>query len=175
MTDRRLLPTRTPSCPRWRPSTVTSRRHRRRRDAGQAAGLRDLRRRWGGPYRRSCPGRASPRAPSSYAVTVYDPRTRRRRAGSGTGRCANIPATVTELPRDAGNKDNPQLPDGAVQLRNDGGFAGFVGCRHRPGPRPTPVLRRGHAVDVPESLDVGATAPASSASTCSSTRSAGRS
>jgi Raf kinase inhibitor-like YbhB/YbcL family protein len=70
---------------------------------------------------------------------------------------ANIPATVTELPADAGNKDTPSLPAGAVQLANDGGFAGYVGAAPPAGHGPHRYFVVVHAVDT-ETLDVDASA-----------------
>jgi Raf kinase inhibitor-like YbhB/YbcL family protein len=73
---------------------------------------------------------------------------------------ANIPPSVTELPSGAGDKDDPQLPQGAVQLRNDGGFAGYVGAAPPSGHGEHRYFVVVHAVDT-DTLDVTAdTAPA---------------
>ena len=98
----------------------------------------------------------APEGTQSYAVTVYDPDAP---TASGFWHWAvfNIPGDVTELPRDAGNKDNPNLPDGAVQLRNDGGFAGYLGSAPPAGHGPHHYYTVVHAVDVAE-LDVPADA-----------------
>ena len=63
----------------------------------------------------------APEGTKSFAVTVY---------------VANIPATVTYLPADAGRRDGTKLPTGAVQGRNDFGYAGFGGACPPKGDKP---------------------------------------
>jgi Raf kinase inhibitor-like YbhB/YbcL family protein len=95
----------------------------------------------------------APEGTQSYAVTMYDPDAP---TASGFWHWAlfNIPADVTEL---ASGASSDNLPEGAVELKNDGGTRGYIGAAPPPGHGPHHYYVVVHAVDVP-TLDIPAEA-----------------
>lgn len=89
----------------------------------------------------------------SFALTVLDPDAP---TGSGFWHWAvcNLPATTTSLPSGAADQG---LPEGALQLHNDAGFAGFVGAAPPPGHGVHHYHVVVHALDV-DKLDITAQA-----------------
>ncbi len=94
-----------------------------------------------------------PAGTRSFAVTMYDPDAP---TASGFWHWAvfNIPASVTSLVAGAGNNS---MPSAAITLKNDGGFAGFMGAAPPEGHKQHRYMVVVHAVNVAH-LDIPADA-----------------
>lgn len=77
----------------------------------------------------------APSGTQSFAVSTFDPEAL---GGKGFWHwfVINIPANVTSLPRDAGNRNNSKLPPGARQLRTNFNKVGYGGSCPRRGDKP---------------------------------------
>lgn len=97
-----------------------------------------------------------PSETESFAVTVFDPDAP---TASGFWHLAvfNLPVSTTSLPAGPGEGNLPELPEGAVALRNDAGYAGFVGAAPPAGHGPHRYMVVVHALDV-DHLDIPADA-----------------
>ncbi|MEW6593721.1 MAG: YbhB/YbcL family Raf kinase inhibitor-like protein [Thermodesulfobacteriota bacterium] len=99
----------------------------------------------------------APPGTKSFAVTVYDPD-----APTGSGwwhwLVFNIPATVTQLPADAGNPAKNLAPKGSVQSVTDYGKPGFGGACPPKGDKPHRYIFTVYALKV-EKLDQDPSAP----------------
>lgn len=102
----------------------------------------------------------APEGTKGYVVTVFDPDAPRV-GGYWHWAVLNIPAGTDSLPAGAGVQGGPHLPAGAVQLKNDAGFPGYLGAAPPPGHGPHRYIVAVHAVDVEElGLDAGASTEA---------------
>ncbi len=99
----------------------------------------------------------APRGTRSFAVTVYDPDAP---TGSGWWHWVifNIPATVHELKRGAGDLKRHLAPQGSVQSVTDFGKPGYGGPCPPKGDRPHRYIFTVFALDVPV-LKLGPTSP----------------
>lgn len=94
----------------------------------------------------------APAETQSYALTCYDPDAPTQ-AGFWHWAVANIPASVTELPTNAGDPDAGLLPDGAVMLPNDLRMPKYIGAAPPEGHGPHRYFFVVQALDVPQ-LDI---------------------
>ena len=102
----------------------------------------------------------APSGTKSFAVTIYDPDAP---TGSGWWHWVvfNLPASVTSLPKGAGDVKSKLTPKGAIQSRTDFGSDGYGGPCPPPGDKPHHYQITVFAVDVdklPDAKDHNASA-----------------
>lgn len=90
----------------------------------------------------------APAEAQSYVVTCFDPDAPTQ-SGFWHWALANVPASVTELPTNAGNPEAGLIPEGAFHVRNDAGQPGYLGAAPPAGHGPHRYFFVVHALDVP--------------------------
>jgi hypothetical protein len=89
----------------------------------------------------------APKNTKSFAVTAYDPDAP---TGSGWWHWVvfNIPASVTELPKNAGDPSAGSAPAGSIQSRTDYGTPGYGGACPPKGDKPHRYQFTVYALDI---------------------------
>ncbi|MDP9010304.1 MAG: YbhB/YbcL family Raf kinase inhibitor-like protein [Pseudomonadota bacterium] len=77
----------------------------------------------------------APAGTKSYAIGLFDPDAMQGR-GFWHWLMVNIPAAITELPRDAGKNDGSKIPAGAIQIKNGFKATGYSGSCPPPADEP---------------------------------------
>jgi Raf kinase inhibitor-like YbhB/YbcL family protein len=102
----------------------------------------------------------APKETKSFALLMHDPDAPTGGAGWWHWAVINIPASATQLPKDAGKAGGSALPGGALQVKTDFGAPGYGGPCPPVGDKPHRYIFTLYALKV-EKLDVPADATAS--------------
>ncbi len=102
----------------------------------------------------------APADTKSFAILCHDPDAPTGGAGWWHWMAINIPASITELKRNAGAQDGQLIPAGARQLANDTGTLGYSGFYPPVGDPPHRYIFTVYALDT-DKIDVPANATTS--------------
>lgn len=84
---------------------------------------------------------------ASFAIAMHDPDAPTGGAGWWHWLAVNIPSTISELAKNAGEASGKSMPAGSIQLYNDAGTLGYSGCMPPVGDPPHRYIFTIYALD----------------------------